>query len=712
MSKFSISFYYNNIEISIQFDQNLKFKDIINIFAFKTKSEGKNLYFMYNGNLINNTEQTFNEIANNEDKLREKMNVLVGEIGKDSQLIKSRSNYIIKPKNIICPECKEDIQFFIKDYVITLSDCKNNHKKENIFLDKFDETQNIDISKIICQKCKKYNKGNVHNNTFYKCNTCEINLCPICYSNHDKKHYILNYDDKNLICKKHNKQFTQYCYLCKKNICIYCEKEHKNHELISFGQLINDEKELNSFLDNLKGIIKKFNEEVEDLINKLNKIKENMSHYYCISKSIIQNFNKEKLNYEILNNINSIIHNEDISFLDDVINNTNIYNKIKYFIDIYHKMNGKKDLILNEQNIYNSENSAVNSLRNSVNSEYLIPRPIQIENLDSQEINPIDNINNPNSNITGIEEMNYFDNSQISSNKNINNYMVPMQMNNIMPIQINNMKPENNNMMPGMNNMMQGINNIKPGMNDKMPGINNMMPVMNDKMPGMNNMMSEMNNMEPEINTMMPGMNNMIPGINNMMPGKNNMMPRKNKMMQGMNNMNPEMNNMKPEMNIMMPRMNNMMPGMNNMMPGMNNMIPVKNNMMPGMNNMMPGMNNMIPGKNNMMPGKNNMMPGMNDFMPMDSIPFLNHNLLNDNDDEDIHGWNLIFEQQENKRVVTIKIKEQKLFKEAISKYLLIIGVPFNRYMFIYNGKELNPLETIGQMGLGNGSKILVFNRN
>ena len=45
---------------------------------------------MYNGNLIQNTELTFNEIANDEDKVRKKMNVLVSELGKDNQLNKDQ----------------------------------------------------------------------------------------------------------------------------------------------------------------------------------------------------------------------------------------------------------------------------------------------------------------------------------------------------------------------------------------------------------------------------------------------------------------------------------------------------------------------------------------------------------------------------------------------------------------------------------------------
>ena len=75
---------------------------------------------------------------------KEKMNILVFD--------KDENNYmdgkIIKSKEVICPECNEGILISIKDYKINLNGCKNNHKKYNILLDEYENTQNIDLSKI------------------------------------------------------------------------------------------------------------------------------------------------------------------------------------------------------------------------------------------------------------------------------------------------------------------------------------------------------------------------------------------------------------------------------------------------------------------------------------------------------------------------------------------------------------------------------------
>ena len=75
---------------------------------------------------------------------------------------------------------------------------------------------------------------------------------------------------------------------------------------------------------------------------------------------------------------------------------------------------------------------------------------------------------------------------------------------------------------------------------------------------------------------------------------------------------------------------------------------------------------------------------------------------------EDAQGWNLIFENQNDKTSVTIRISEQKLVKEAISMYLLKTGRT-GKCKFIFNNKELFTEMKICQSGLNNLSRILVI---
>jgi hypothetical protein len=172
------------------------------------------------------------------------MTILVIDIDE----IKNNKN-IIEIKEIICPECNENVLLKINDYKLEMK-CINNHN--NMILLK-DYNNKIDISKIRCNICNK-NKTDIDNNEFYICLKCNINLCLSCKPTHDKNHDIINYDDKNYICNKHNENFIKYC--CNKNICMKCENEHKNHKSIYYGDILpNINDDIKEYIDKLKNEI-------------------------------------------------------------------------------------------------------------------------------------------------------------------------------------------------------------------------------------------------------------------------------------------------------------------------------------------------------------------------------------------------------------------------------------------------------------------------
>jgi hypothetical protein len=217
-----VEFIFNSIKTVIQCNIKDKMKDIIKKYGIKLGKEIESLYIIYDSNIINEElmEKEFIEIANNIDKERKKMNILVYEINTNIERDKR-----ILSKEIICPECKENIRINISNYKIKLFECKNGHNIDNILLNEFYNTQYIDESKIICNKCNENNKLKSYNNIFYKCNKCKINLCPLCKLNHDNKHNIINYELKDYICDIHNKEYISYCKECKKNKCIICLEE-------------------------------------------------------------------------------------------------------------------------------------------------------------------------------------------------------------------------------------------------------------------------------------------------------------------------------------------------------------------------------------------------------------------------------------------------------------------------------------------------------
>ena len=147
-----IEFIFHDTITIIQCDTNEIMKDICKRYASKIQKDFKAIYFIYNGKILNKgLLNSFIQNANQLDKERKKMNLLVYEtnIKKEKKLSKS--------KEIICPKCGKNINMKINNYKINLFDCKNGHNI-NISLKEFEKSQYIDESKIICDKCKDNNK--------------------------------------------------------------------------------------------------------------------------------------------------------------------------------------------------------------------------------------------------------------------------------------------------------------------------------------------------------------------------------------------------------------------------------------------------------------------------------------------------------------------------------------------------------------------------
>ena len=228
-----IQFEYNHQLNMIQSKLEDKFQIVIDKYLQKSQLNSNNIIFLVKGRKIN-PEETVENYMNEIDKQNKYLKVLV-------QLIEDEENQnkevIIKSKEIICPKCYEPCRIKIDNYKLELYGCKNNHIIKDILIKDFPESQKINITNIICQKCKIKNKGNCPNNEFYKCLTCNQNLCLICRANHNINHNIIKYDQKNYICQKHNEHFIKYCIQCSKNICYSCDEEHDTHDTIFFGDI-------------------------------------------------------------------------------------------------------------------------------------------------------------------------------------------------------------------------------------------------------------------------------------------------------------------------------------------------------------------------------------------------------------------------------------------------------------------------------------------
>ena len=225
-----LNFNYKGHDIKIQCKRNEYINDIFKRYSIKINKDIINIYFIYNGNIIKNNNIKLGEI-NNKDK---DINILVYDINNNNNERINEREY----KDIICPYCGENCLIEIKDYKINLNKCDNKHNINNILLDEYNNTQVID--EIKCNNCNK-NKLEIYNNKIYKCCNCNINLCPLCKSNHNKDHIIIDYELINYICKIHGERYISYCKECEKNICDICELDHNNkHNLINHRDIINN----------------------------------------------------------------------------------------------------------------------------------------------------------------------------------------------------------------------------------------------------------------------------------------------------------------------------------------------------------------------------------------------------------------------------------------------------------------------------------------
>ena len=370
MSQGTIIFTYNGKQVVIPCTTNEKLSLICERFITKLQLDRtKNYYYIYGGNIINK-ELSLEEQSNNEDKREKRMNILVYD-----EMKRIINDNIKESKEVICPECKENILIKIEDYRISLYNCKNNHKIENISIKEFDNLQKIDESKIICEICKINNKNKTYKNEMNYCLACKKIICPLCKSKHNNNHLIIKYEDRNIVCNKHNDKYVKYCNECNENLCMQCIKEHKNHKGIFYGDIIDNIDNNNEY----KEYIDKLINNIDEIVNKLEEVKENMNIYYNKSNNIINNNN---INYEILQNIKEFnnYNNKIKEDIKGIINENNINNKFNNIMKIYEKINYKFFTDINLSNFNtkiendlnnNNKSNNYNQSNDNSNSDYL-----------------------------------------------------------------------------------------------------------------------------------------------------------------------------------------------------------------------------------------------------------------------------------------------------------------------------------------------------
>ena len=223
-------FIYNQNPMKIQSNENELMKDVIERFCSKIDSKSSDLYFLSNGKLIDPKNKVADEFKS--DIKSKNMIKILAYSNKEENPIQN----IKISTELICPKCNEPCQIEIHDYKMSFSSCKNGHTIKDIPFSDIKDNLKVDESKIVCKSCNNISKASTEH--FYICISCKKYLCTLCRSSHDKKHDIIEFNQRNYICFNHNEKFSSFCKNCKINLCMECEAEHKDRQnLIYFRDI-------------------------------------------------------------------------------------------------------------------------------------------------------------------------------------------------------------------------------------------------------------------------------------------------------------------------------------------------------------------------------------------------------------------------------------------------------------------------------------------
>ena len=305
MSQVKLIFTYKDIKTIIPCQSKEKIKNSLERFASMMQVDFNTAYFLYKGNKINE-ELSFEELANEEDKSMNQM---------DIQLIEINNNIIIneelkKPKEITCPKCQENIFIKIEDIKIGVFSSINNNKIEdiNININNIEKAQKNSLNNMVCNDCNQV-KNDI--NELHLCEECNKQYCFNCKQIHDKKHSKINDKIYNI-----NEVHIE------NNINSIIEPEDN----IPSGNQMNE----------FKIYIDKFIENTKDIINRLEDL---LRYFESYNNMIIMKDYDNKCLETPKNNYGFLNDKEIIKNIKEIINDNNIENKFKKMMNLYDVMN-------------------------------------------------------------------------------------------------------------------------------------------------------------------------------------------------------------------------------------------------------------------------------------------------------------------------------------------------------------------------------------
>ena len=152
-----------------------------------------------------------------------------------------------------CQKCNGLLNITINPINFSISyvcEKDNKHSNKDIFFKTFERFYLKELEINQCSKCDL----NLEHSEFYKCDECKLIYCGDCCieaiksNNHKNLKFEKNNPNK---CNKHKLIFSSFCLNCKKNLCIYCNKNdncHSSHKIINYNEILPSSQDI----ENLK----------------------------------------------------------------------------------------------------------------------------------------------------------------------------------------------------------------------------------------------------------------------------------------------------------------------------------------------------------------------------------------------------------------------------------------------------------------------------
>ena len=226
-------------------------------------------------------------------------------------------------------------------------------------------------------------------------------------------------NSKEFICVSHGKEFINYCEDCAKNICYSCSKEHFNHKMIHFSQLLPSNKDIregNKILVEMKRDLEKFKNTTKEII----KICESL---ISVKEIIINNLKLKidfkKLNFYSIINCKNLLKTK-IKLIDKPYTIINPLSEINH--KILKSIQKNFEFLMNEQEI-NSKNPKNNLLKTYNNFMNIVNESFELNKEENNDININIKQNEPNEEYILEKNIKNKPQQENINNNNVNNYL-------------------------------------------------------------------------------------------------------------------------------------------------------------------------------------------------------------------------------------------------------------------------------------------------